>query len=106
MASNNEKGLEMLNLQQEQLEKELRDLNAADSIVVLQMIERMTQIGGAIRSTELATIGIVRNRFAVALEKATGINYDEVVAAQIAAAQRAAMAEETQDAQPVAAPAS
>lgn len=78
-----------MQLTKEQIEKPLGVLNAGDALIGLQMVSRLHR-AGAIMDNELATVGVFRNRLVEALQEATGINYDEAMAAEAQAAQRAA----------------
>ena len=81
-------------LTDEQVKVECRDVFAGDVVVMLQVIARLVE-KGAIRDTELSTVGDARTNLAGSLERATGINFDEKraeQAAMMAEAQRQAMA--------------
>lgn len=72
----------------EQLNTPVSELAVRDTMVVLQTIARLCTTG-AIRDTELETLGQLRNRMTNAIFDATGINYDEAVAKAAVEAQKA-----------------
>lgn len=72
----------------EDANKPIQGLIVADANVALQTIARVCSTG-AIRDTELATLGNLRANLVSAIKDATGINYDEAVQNAIKSAQEA-----------------
>ena len=75
-------------LNEEQQATEVKGINAADVVVLLQIIQRLVG-AGAIQDQELAVVGTARNNLVAALQEATGVNFDMARAAQVRAQQEA-----------------
>jgi hypothetical protein len=75
-------------LDEKQQNKKLSGISASDGVVILQVIARLVGTSN-IRDMELAAVGGVRDKLVASVEKATGVNFDQVRAAQQAALRRA-----------------
>ena len=75
-------------LDEKQQATEVKGINAADVVVLLQIIQRLVG-AGAIQDQELAVVGTARNNLVAALQEATGVNFDMARAAQVRAQQEA-----------------
>jgi len=71
----------------EEMQKVVTEVTAGDVVVALQVIARAAGTG-ALKDYELKVIGATRENLVASLQVATGVNFDQARAAQIAEHQR------------------
>lgn len=71
----------------EEMQQAVTEVSAGDVVVALQVIARAAA-SGALKDYELKVIGTAREHLVMALQTATGVNFDQARAAQVAEHQR------------------